>query len=144
MVARHGQGDGMILFLRTSAISAGPKLSPKRKFRSAAVRLQWSASSRPWKGVCRQESPSIPASMAGLRSACAGCSSWLVSSRQARPIDPLSELAKALEAYPSKPIDDDGDDDGNEPLPSEAKVDPDPAASSADMPTGIIPKNRPE
>jgi hypothetical protein len=63
---------------------------------------------------------------------------------QARPIDPLSELAKALEAYPSKPIDDDGDDDGNEPLPSEAKVDPDPAASSADMPTGIIPKNRPE
>ena len=43
--------------------------------------------------------------------------------RQARPIDPLSELAKALEAYPSEPIDDDDDGDENEPLPIEEGLD---------------------
>jgi hypothetical protein len=34
--------------------------------------------------------------------------------RRGRPIDPTSELAKALEGYASTPIDD--DDDGDEPL----------------------------
>jgi glycine/D-amino acid oxidase-like deaminating enzyme len=33
--------------------------------------------------------------------------------RLARPIDPLSDVAKALEAYPAKAIDDDGDGDGD-------------------------------
>jgi hypothetical protein len=38
--------------------------------------------------------------------------------RLARPIDPLSDLAKALEAYPAKAIDDDGDGDGDDNEPA--------------------------
>jgi hypothetical protein len=34
-----------------------------------------------------------------------------------KPLDPLSDLAKSLEAYPAKAIDD--DDDGDEPMPIE-------------------------
>jgi hypothetical protein len=36
--------------------------------------------------------------------------------RLAKPLDPLSDLAKALEAYPPKAIDDDGDGDDDEPV----------------------------
>ena len=43
----------------------------------------------------------------------------------ARPIDPYHDLAKGLEAYPAKAIDDDGEGDG-EPVAIEAVVDPDP------------------
>jgi hypothetical protein len=38
--------------------------------------------------------------------------------RLAKPLDPMSELAKALEGYAGTPVDDD-DDDGDEPLPIE-------------------------
>jgi hypothetical protein len=41
--------------------------------------------------------------------------------RIARPIDPLSDLAKSIEAYSARPIDDDGD--GDEPLPIEEGLD---------------------
>jgi hypothetical protein len=44
----------------------------------------------------------------------------------ARPIDPYKDLAKSLEAYPAKPIDDGSDD---EPVAIEAAVDPDPTQS---------------
>ena len=45
--------------------------------------------------------------------------------RLAKPIDPLSDLAKDLEAYPARAIDDDGDGDGDdEPVAIEAVVDP--------------------
>jgi hypothetical protein len=37
----------------------------------------------------------------------------------ARPIDPLSDLAKAFEGYAGKPIDDDDDDGDNGPAPIE-------------------------
>jgi hypothetical protein len=54
MGAAHGLGDGMTLSLRTSAISAGPKLSRKRKSRFAAGHPQWNVSSRRWKRACRK------------------------------------------------------------------------------------------
>jgi hypothetical protein len=41
--------------------------------------------------------------------------------RQARPIDPTSDLAKALERYAATPVDDDGDED--EPMPIEEGLD---------------------
>jgi len=45
--------------------------------------------------------------------------------RLARPIDPLSDLAKGLEAYPATmPIDDDGDGSDDERQPIEEAVDP--------------------
>ena len=51
--------------------------------------------------------------------------------RLAKPIDPLSDLAKGLEAYPAKAIDDDGDGDGDgEPVAIEAVVDPDPSGAA--------------
>ena len=45
--------------------------------------------------------------------------------RIAAPLDPLSELAKAVEGYAVAPVDDDDDDDGddNEPLPIEEGLD---------------------
>jgi len=45
--------------------------------------------------------------------------------RRATPLDPLSELAKAVEGYAVAPVDDDDDDDGddNEPLPIEEGLD---------------------
>jgi hypothetical protein len=43
--------------------------------------------------------------------------------RLARPIDPLSDLAKGLRAYPTAPIDDDGDGSDDEPLPIEESLD---------------------
>jgi hypothetical protein len=63
--------------------------------------------------------------MRGLRACCAGCLSWLVSKRLAKPLDPTSALAKALEAYPATAIDDDDDGDGdeNEPMPIEEGLD---------------------
>jgi hypothetical protein len=45
--------------------------------------------------------------------------------RLAKPLDPTSELAKALEAYPAKPIDDDEPND-DEPLPIEEGFDREP------------------
>jgi hypothetical protein len=48
-------------------------------------------------------------------------------SRLTKPLDPTGELAKALEAYPAKAIDDYGEGDGDdEPVAIEAVVDPDP------------------
>jgi hypothetical protein len=47
-----------------------------------------------------------------------------ISSRQARPIDPTSELAKALERYAATPVDDEPNDD--EPLPIEEGFDREP------------------
>lgn len=41
--------------------------------------------------------------------------------RLSKPLDPLSDLAKALEAYPAKVIDDEPNDD--EPLPIEEGLD---------------------
>jgi hypothetical protein len=44
--------------------------------------------------------------------------------RLARPIDPLSDLSKALTAYPAKAIDDDDDESNDdEPLPIEQGFD---------------------
>jgi hypothetical protein len=42
--------------------------------------------------------------------------------RLTKPLDPLSDLAKALEAYPAKPIDDDEPSE-DEPLPIEEGFD---------------------
>jgi hypothetical protein len=44
--------------------------------------------------------------------------------RLTKPLDPTSDLAKALEAYPAKPIDDDGDGGDDEPLAIEEAVEP--------------------
>jgi hypothetical protein len=49
----------------------------------------------------------------------------LVSRRLTKPLDPTSELAKALEAYPGKPVDDDESND-DEPLPIEEGFDREP------------------
>ena len=44
--------------------------------------------------------------------------------RRVQPVDPLSELAKAVEGYAAAPIDDDGDEaDEDEPLPIEEGFD---------------------
>jgi hypothetical protein len=45
--------------------------------------------------------------------------------RLTKPLDPMSELARAMEAYASTPVDDD-DDDGDEPLPIELGMDREP------------------
>jgi hypothetical protein len=46
--------------------------------------------------------------------------------RLSKPLDPLSELAKAVEGYAVAPVDDDDDGDDNEPLAIEAAVDHEP------------------
>jgi len=46
--------------------------------------------------------------------------------RLARPVDPLSDLAKASDGTAAKPADDDGDGDDNEPLPIEEGLDREP------------------
>jgi hypothetical protein len=43
--------------------------------------------------------------------------------RRTRPIDPYQDLAKALEAYPARAIDGEGDGDENEPMPIEKGLD---------------------
>jgi hypothetical protein len=45
--------------------------------------------------------------------------------RLTKPLDPQSELVKALERYADMPVDDD-DDDGDEPLPIELGMDREP------------------
>ena len=46
--------------------------------------------------------------------------------RLTKPLDPLSESAKAIEAHAAAPVDDDNDDDEDEPLPIEKGFDREP------------------
>jgi hypothetical protein len=55
-----------------------------------------------------------------------GCLCRLLELIVAKPLDPMSELAKALEGYAGTPVDDDEPNDENEPLPIEEGFDREP------------------
>src|SRR5262245_25079912 len=137
MAARHGRGAGPILSRCTSPPRSPPRGSPKRNLASAAARIseaQLSICRRAAALECELEATEARLSegqqvdldqYARLTSRLCRLFELIGTRRLTRPVDPLSELAKAVEGYAAAPIDDD-DGDENEPLSIEEAMDREP------------------
>jgi hypothetical protein len=116
MGGRRGQSAGGTLSWRTPAISVASKGSLKPRLAFAAARPRSKSSLKASKAKCRRASRSIFGQYARLTGVL--CRLFeLIGIKGRAKLDPMSELVRAMSAYPATAVD---DSDEDEPPPDKA------------------------